>query len=196
MVTIRVGNLPSVRAVWIGDCAPGGARRLGRDRGRGGRAAPDKDDASKSAAMARHGLTLAYGVRGGLSRNDRFGVMSDALGRHRALDNVRYASDSDRIAAPPRSAASGHNPTRVIAFALPAASRLPQSMKQARCLFRAACRKAQRGSLSAARSRGSAAGSRTAHRDRCRTLPRYRRCGARRSSCKWRVPVPAASPSW
>jgi hypothetical protein len=33
--------------------------------------------------------------------------MSDALGRHHSSDDVRYASDSDRIAAPPRSVALG-----------------------------------------------------------------------------------------
>jgi hypothetical protein len=34
--------------------------------------------------------------------------MSDALGRRCSLGNVRYASDSDGTAAPPRSAVMGH----------------------------------------------------------------------------------------
>jgi len=38
----------------------------------------------------------------------RLCVMSDALGRRHSSDDVRYASDSDRIAAPRRSAALGH----------------------------------------------------------------------------------------
>jgi len=37
-----------------------------------------------------------------------FGVMSDALGESRSSADVRYASDTGRIAAPPRSAALGH----------------------------------------------------------------------------------------
>jgi hypothetical protein len=35
-------------------------------------------------------------------------VMSDALCQRRSPDDVRYASDSDGIVAPPRSAALGH----------------------------------------------------------------------------------------
>jgi hypothetical protein len=39
-------------------------------------------------------------------------VMSDTLGQFRSSDDVRYASDSDGIAAPPRSAASGQELTQ------------------------------------------------------------------------------------